>query len=159
MVATLTPTSSAALTDRARVQCKQGRFEEAVKLLESEAFELGSCDRLRPRALSYYGLAIMFSQKGQTSRAIGFCQEALRRDPVDPEIYHNLARVYLQAGSKRNAVKVLNAGLRVDPNHRGLKTARNELGVRSRPCVGSLGRSHAINRLLGRLLHALKRGR
>jgi len=68
----------------------------------------------------------------------------------------NLARVYLAAGQRKKALDIAESGLRLLPDHDDLLRVRRSLGVRSRPPVPFLNRSHPINVSLGQARHAKK---
>ena len=53
-------------------------------------------------------------------------------------------------------MKTVRAGLKIDRHNPQLLALIKELGVRSRPVLSFLDRSHPINRFLGRIRHALR---
>jgi tetratricopeptide (TPR) repeat protein len=138
---------------------RRGDYTETIRILEHAAAELGSAEQLPPRALAAYAVAIAVSDRRRTADAVRFCQFAIRRNPVDADLHHALAQVYLRVHSKRKAVRAVAQGLRVDPGHAGLQRCLDGLGRRSTPCVPFLSRQHVINRVLGRIRHAVRGGK
>ncbi len=131
---------------RANELWNEGKGLDALVLLE-QAFELDPDD-----AQSLSRLALLYAlERGQIRRGLELSQEALDKDKSDPEIYLNLARIYLKNGQKAEAIHVLRAGLERAPEHAGLSTTLGSLGVRKRPVVDALPREHPLNRMLGRV--------
>jgi tetratricopeptide (TPR) repeat protein len=105
--------------------------------------------------LSYFGLCLaLVSRKYKV--AIDLCKRAIDLEFYHGEHYANLARVYVAAGNRKKALETAEAGLKVAPEDDELLTARTELGVRARPTVPFLDRSHPINVTLGQSRHAKK---
>src|SRR5258708_1273637 len=105
--------------------------------------------------LSYFGLCLaLVSRKYKV--AIDLCKRAIDLEFYHGEHYANLARVYVAAGNRKKALETAEAGLKVAPEDDELLTARTELGVRARPAVPFLDRSHPINVTIGQSRHAKK---
>lgn len=105
--------------------------------------------------LSYFGLCIaLVSRKYKV--AIDLCKRAIDLEFYHGEHYANLTRVYVAAGNRKKALETADAGLKVAPEDEDLLKARKELGVRARPSVPFLDRSHPINVTLGQARHAKK---
>ena len=64
--------------------------------------------------------------------------------------------VYTAAGNRKKALEMVQTGLKLLPEHESLREVRRTLGVRSRPAVPFLDRSHPINVTLGQARHAKK---
>jgi tetratricopeptide (TPR) repeat protein len=105
--------------------------------------------------LSYFGLAIALMRK-QIKPAIDLCRRAVDLEFYNGDHYANLARVYVVAGNRKKALETIEQGLRLVPGHDYLIAVRRSLGVRSRPSVPFLDRSHPINVTLGQSRHAKK---
>ena len=134
------------------------RYPEAAHVLSVY------CSRLKQRGqpvaatvLAYYGLAVGHARS--VREGLKLCLEALSADRRNPTIYHCLARLYVLSGARKNAIEVLAQGLRVRPNHRGLNTLREELGVRQRRAIPFLPRESSVNVHLGRLLRKVRKKR
>jgi len=67
----------------------------------------------------------------------------------NPDLYFNVARVYLAAGQRRKAWRAVCQGLRLEKRHSGLLGIMREMGVRRRPMIRFLPRNHLVNRLMG----------
>lgn len=105
--------------------------------------------------LSYFGLALaLVSRKFKT--AIDLCKRAIDLEFYHGDHYANLARVYVAANNRKKALETVEQGMKVAPEDEDLLRARAELGVRSRPAVPFLDRSHPINVTLGQARHAKK---
>ena len=105
--------------------------------------------------LSYFGLCLaLVSRKYKV--AIDLCKRAIDLEFYHGEHYANLTRVYTAAGNRKKALETADAGLKVAPEDEDLLRARRELGVRARPPVPFLDRSHPINVTLGQARHAKK---
>lgn len=105
--------------------------------------------------LSYFGLALaLVSRKFKT--AIDLCKRAIDLEFYHGDHYANLARVYVAAGNRKKAIETAEQGLKVAPEDEDLIRVRDELGIRGRPAVPFLDRSHPINVTLGQARHAKK---
>ena len=121
-------------------------FESALNLEE----RIGSGGGRRMKYLSYYGLALSFAA-GRTEEAIDMCERALAVEFYNPDLYLNVARVYLAAGKLRRAHRALCQGLRIESRHPGLLEEVRKMGVRRRPIFRFLSRNNPFNRVTGRL--------
>lgn len=105
--------------------------------------------------LSYFGLCIaLVSKKFKT--AIELCKRAIDLQFYNGDHYANLTKVYIAAGNRKKALEAAEVGLKLLPDHQGLRHARVELGVRARPTLALLDRSNPINVTLGQSRHARK---
>ena len=105
--------------------------------------------------LSYFGLCLALVQK-KYKAAADLCKRAMDLEFYNGDHYANLARVYMLVGNRKKAVETADAGLKIAPENDLLMKLRSELGVRSRPTVPFLDRSHPINVSLGQARHAKK---
>ena len=71
----------------------------------------------------------------------------------EPRIFFHLADLALRAGRRSEACHAIDRGLRVAPGDPDLSRLRRLLGIRNSPFLPFLGRSHPINRLVGKLRH------
>ena len=105
--------------------------------------------------LSYFGLTLAMMQK-KIKPAIDLCRRAIDLEFYNGDHCANLARVYVAAGNRKKAMETLEQGLKLAPEHDYLLQVRKSLGIRSRPAVPFLDRSHPINVTLGQARHAKK---
>lgn len=105
--------------------------------------------------LSYFGLCLALVQR-KFKPAIELCRRAIDLEFYNGDHYANLTRVYIAAGNRKKALETVEAGLKLIPEHDELIKVRNSMGVRSRPTVPFLDRSHPINVTLGQSRHAKK---
>lgn len=145
------------------------RIDEAVQLTKDEEYlraltifldvyggESPPSPMLSPKTatgLSYFGLCLFFVQK-KVKPAIDLCKRAIELQFYNVDHYANLARVYTASGHRKKALDVVQQGLKSQPEDEALLSVRRELGVRSRPAVPFLDRSHPINVTLGQALRA-----
>lgn len=105
--------------------------------------------------LSFFGLCLALVQK-QYRTAIDLCKRAIDLEFYNGDHYANLSRVYLAAGNRKKAVETADQGLKLVPEHETLLEVRRELGVRARPPVPFLDRTHPVNVSLGQVRHSKK---
>lgn len=130
--------------DRGCALLDAGELAQAVSTLE-EAFEAAP-DNARIR--SALGLAIARAERNfEKSRAL--CEAATKQEFFNPDLYLNLARVYLIFERRSEAMRYLRRGQMIDPGHDAIRTAMQSLGRRRDPVVKFLPRRHPINRRLG----------
>jgi tetratricopeptide (TPR) repeat protein len=126
----------------------QGKITSALSYFE-KAFHSGNS----PVISSYFAFCIA-KERGQVSKAISLCSEAIRNDPQNPIHYLNLGRIYLIAGIKLDAVKILREGLKHEKN-RQIVDELDRLGARKPPIFPFLKRSNPLNKYPGILLRKL----
>jgi len=155
------------IADTAPVECSDDFFSGLQAMQDAEypqaersfrgAYEnAAQSDAWRDTYLSYYGLARV---KCGDSSGIELCLRALqnqqRKAQFDADIYENLARAELQLGNRKAAVDLLKQGLKQCPHHYGLRSLRQQLGVRRRSALPFLPRSHPLNQSLGKSLRSM----
>jgi Flp pilus assembly protein TadD len=137
-------------------------FKHGVELLRNgypaDALEYlrhaSELDQRNPYYLSFLGVAIARAQR-EWQVAAKLCETALNTGRNESQLYLNLAEVYIAAGRRKDAVKLLNAGMeQCGPDVR-LVCLRGKLQKRSAPVLPFLGRKHFLNRNLGKLRHAV----
>ena len=99
---------------------------------------------------SSYALALALV-RGKFLGAVELARASVRQEFYNPELYLNLSRIYLAFDFRAEAVRFLRRALMVDPNNEGVRRQLAQLGIRRRPPIRSLPRSHALNRWLGRV--------
>lgn len=129
---------------RARELLESDRAFEALPILQ-RAFRRDPED---PTVKSFYGL-VMALERGQLRQSIKLCVAAVDGDPGCADLYLNLARVYLKAGQRGDAIRALRDGMERDNDHTGLLSQLQRLGNRRPPIFGSLPRNHPLNKYAG----------
>ena len=109
-------------------------------------------DDNNPFYLSYFGLSLAAAER-KWDEAESACLSALRMDRTQPELYLNLAKVYLLARKKEEAVETLTSGLRFTKKDPRLAAALRKLSLRRQAILPFLPRTSAVNRGLGKLRH------
>lgn len=99
-----------------------------------------------------YGIARF---KGRPRDGVALCEHAVKIEFFQPDNQFNLARTYLLVGNREKAVAALRRGLKLDPDHGGLRGLAAQMGQRRRPVLRFLSREHPLNRFLGRLRHQI----
>lgn len=102
------------------------------------------------RFRSGYALALALV-RGQFLGAVELARAAVRQEFYNPDLYLNLARIYMAFDCKAECVRYLRRGLMIDPENERLRRKLEELGLRRRPAVRFLPRAHIVNRMIGRL--------
>ncbi|MFK7897971.1 MAG: tetratricopeptide repeat protein [Myxococcota bacterium] len=130
--------------DKALDLLDQGRAEDAVISLR-EAVRLAP-DHARSRSM--LGVAVA-GTKGGFEEGRNLCESAARQEFFNPDLYANLAQIYLRVGRRAEALRYLRRGQMIDPGHAGISAAIGQLGKRRMPVVPFLPRRHPVNRALG----------
>lgn len=125
---------------------------EALALLE-RVFQGAPDD---PGGLALYAV-LHAEQRGLVAESLEMCRLAWNQKPKDAHIAWCLGRVYLKQGARAKARDAFLQGLQWQPDHGDLTRELCRLGRRQRLLLPFLGRSHALNRLLGRLRYRWRR--
>ena len=133
-----------ALFERGRALLSEDRSQEALAPLRE------ACDMAPDHAQirSWLGLAIARSEKN-FAEARELCEDAAKQEFFNPDMYLNLAKVYLCFGRRAEALRYLRRGQMIDPGHAPIKQLIAGLGHRKLPILPFLPRRHPINRALG----------
>lgn len=107
-------------------------------------------DSSNARYRSHYGLGLALVER-RFHEGLELCRSAAKQEFFNADLYHNLARVHLAFGFKAEALRYLRRGLMIDDGHAALLEDLSRLGLRRRPVLRFLPRSHLFNRWLGRL--------
>ena len=137
--------------------CRRGQWKRGVEILRQVAADEERTGELPGLFYSYLGFGVArFDHR--LREGVALCRHAVKHEFYQPENYLNLARTYMLADDRKHAVRAIHEGLKIDPEHQGLRTLRSDLGVRRRPVLPFLSRDHALNRLFGRLRHSMSSG-
>ena len=121
-------------------------FEAALQLNRQFVPE----DPPQARYLSFYGISLA-QEARKPMEGIKFCREAIQQEPFHADLHWNLARCYLLANRRREAVHSLEAGYGIDPTHKGITREFRNLGNRKAPVLTFLQRDNPLNVMLGRM--------
>ena len=143
------------LARRGREFARRGQFKLANEFLSEYCTRAVQQDRAIPGViLASYGLAVGMTT--DLKEGIEICHRALNSDRRNPEIYLSIARLQVQAGSRKKAVEAIERGLSFSDKNRELLALQKQIGQRQQPPVPFLSRNSPVNVKLGRLFHKLK---
>jgi tetratricopeptide (TPR) repeat protein len=100
--------------------------------------------------LSYLGVALVLSQ-GRSDEGLKMCEQAVKRDFFDPDLFCNLGIAYLRHRQRGPAFAAFKRGLTLRPKHRRILEELERYERRGDPVFGFLAREHPINVAAGRL--------
>jgi Flp pilus assembly protein TadD len=136
---------------QAREAFERGRSALAANDFPSAVAALREANRLAPdhaQIRSGLGVAIAHAERDfEAARTL--CESAAKQEFFNPDLYLNLARVYLSVGRRPEALRYLRRGQMIDPGHRAIREAIQDLGLRRLPILPFLPRRHVMNRMLG----------
>jgi serine/threonine protein kinase len=90
---------------------------------------------------------------GNEGRALHLAKELAQQYPTRPNIQLQLARVLLQVGDRIEGIRLMRRLARVDSLEEQIQFYLEWLGVRRRPVIPVLSRSHPLNHSLGWVRH------
>jgi Flp pilus assembly protein TadD len=141
------------LHDLGATSLTAGRYGEAHRLLASAAELAPEHARIR----SLLGLSIAYVER-DFEGARTLCESAAKQEFFNPEVYLNLARVYLVFGRRSEALRYLRRGQMIDPGNERIQHEMRGLGRRRTPILPFLPRRHPINRALGGARSIIREG-
>ena len=139
------------LAANAREAFEKGRLALQSNDFRSALVSLREAQALAPdhaQIRSSLGLAVALGERNFES-ARTLCESAAKQEFFNPELYLNLARVYLSVGRRPEALRYLRRGQMIDPGHVEIREAIADLGMRRLPILPFLPRRHVVNRMLG----------
>jgi tetratricopeptide (TPR) repeat protein len=128
-------------------------FREAIDL---ESRGLSGSESNAARYHSYYGLCLCLARL-DIRQALHQCRLVVRLDRYRPDCWCNLGRVALARKRHGEAYRAFDEGLKIQPDHRGLREGIERLGRRRSPVLPMVARSNPVNILLGLLRNRLGR--
>ena len=136
---------------------QDGHFQLAERSFRAAYDAVVQSDTCRDTYLSYYGLARL---NGGDVSGLELCRRALQNQQrkgavIDADIYENLVRAELQLHNRKLAIQLLKQGLKQTPHHYGLRSLRQQLGVRRCSALPFLPRSHPLNQSLGQVMRGV----
>jgi tetratricopeptide (TPR) repeat protein len=131
------------------------QYEEAISVFEKYLSILSSEGDLQDKrfaasAFSYYGLCVAMVRH-KYAEAVKYCNISVKANFMEPEHRINLALVYLERDDRKNAVKNLEAGLRLQPSNKRIHKIFREIGRRKPVMFSFLSRRNPLNVWIGRL--------
>jgi tetratricopeptide (TPR) repeat protein len=141
-------------------------FRDGVELLKNEypekallklrrAFE---SDKRNPYYISFLGLSIARAEQ-DWEQALDLCETAVQLNRKEIKLHLNLVEVYALAGWREKALHKLDNASRLFGDDARLKRFRAKVVERRAPVFPFSGRSHFLNRELGKWRHRiLERG-
>ncbi|HBH61111.1 MAG TPA: hypothetical protein DDX85_05085 [Nitrospiraceae bacterium] len=136
------------LVSRGIKECNSGNTLGALMYLE-EASRKGK----NPLLNSYLAYCLAREHKSYRE-AIELGIGAVNEQSGNLVLYLNLAKVYILAGKRKNALKVLRQATKRGRDEQILRLIK-KLGVRKQPVLPFLQRGNPINIFLGKLRHKL----
>jgi hypothetical protein len=135
---------------------KKAEYERGLIFLAEAYRHLGrDQSRLSGPLLSFYGLCLAL-HRGRIKEAADFCWLGVEKDHYNPDVYCNMAHVWIAGRSRRKAVDAIEKGLALDSRHQGLLRLRAEIGTRKTPVLPFLHRDNPLNISLGRVRAKLR---
>ena len=113
-------------------------------------------EKQNPYYLSFLGVSVARSQR-KWDHALTLCEMAVQTKHNEPQLYLNLAEVYMLAGRKEEALLTLDRAQSKFGGDGRIVQARKKLGCRRAPVLPFLDRQHALNRSLGILRSRMTR--
>ena len=132
-------------------------FKESIALLQSAIDQERTEGAKNPKMkyVSYLGLAITLSN-GRSEEGVKLCEQAVKRDFFDPDLFCNLGIVYLRNRQKAHAFNAFQKGLSLKPNHSRIREELERYEMRDSPIFNFLPRGHLVNRMAGMLRYRLR---
>ena len=137
-------TSNIGLGLKGIAEAKSGNTPLGLRILTKTA----NSNQL-PEVKAWYGYCLA-REKNKFVRGISLCNEARQEDPGNSDICLALGRIYLLAGLRASAVKVLKYGLSLEKN-REISELLKCVGIRKTPVLRFLNRNNKVNIALGSL--------
>ena len=127
---------------------KNGYSSQAIKCLRHAA----ELEQQNPYFISFLGVSMARATR-KAAMAVELCEAALRLKREEPQLYLNLAEVYVSADRREEAIEVLDLGLKRLGNNSRIRRERDTFGTRGDQVLSFLPRQHFLNRTLGQLRH------
>ena len=125
-------------------------FQQAIDLERQEGSK-----NPKMKFVSYLGLALTVSQ-GRSDEGLKLCEQAVKREFFDPDLYCNLGIVCLRNRKKARAFEAFQKALNLKPGHARTLEELERYERRGDPVFTFLPRSHPINRLAGHLRYRIR---
>lgn len=139
------------LFNRAEQLIKKGQYSKATVLL-NEATKIAPSNAIY---LSHLGLCI--GMQGNLAAAESMCRRALSISPFEPILFVNLGRILLEQGRRKEARNAFKRAYEIDNTNAPAALELSRMGIRKRPVLPFLDRSHPLNIYLGKIRHRIIR--
>jgi tetratricopeptide (TPR) repeat protein len=156
--ATPAPAASSETTFRSGMAALERRdFKNAIALFQQAIEQERQEGTKNPRMkyVSYLGYTLTLLH-GRSEEGLKLCEQAVKREFFDPDLYCNLGMVYLRNRQKKEAFAAFRKGLGIKPGHRRILDELARYDQRDHPVFGFLPRTHPVNVLAGRLRFRLR---
>ena len=153
-----TPMTPSETAWRGGVQALERRnYKESISLFQHAIDQERQEGVKNPKMkyVSYLGLALTLSQ-GKSEEGLKLCEQAVKREFFDPDLYCNLGIVYLRHRMKAPAFEAFQKGLNLKPGHARIVDELEKYDHRREPVFTFLPRGHLLNRMAGRLRYRLR---
>jgi len=153
-----TPITPSETAWRGGVQALERRnYKESISLFQQAIDQERTEGAKNPKMkfVSYLGLALTLSQ-GKSEEGLKLCEQAVKREFFDPDLYCNLGIVYLRHRMKAPAFEAFQKGLNLKAGHSRILEELEKYDRRGEPVLSFLPRGHYVNRLLGRVRFRLR---
>jgi len=128
-----------------------GASEEEISVFVRSLFGQTQAQQ-DPQFLSGYAL-LMAQAPGQESRGLKLAADLAGEYPTRPFIQLNYARALLLRGDRSLGLRMMRKLARVDSLESSIQDILEWVGVRRRPPLAILSRSHPLNYVLGKIRH------
>lgn len=135
--------------ERKTYQEASGYFQRALDL------ERETQKNVSMKYLSFLGLSLVLSQ-GRSEEGLKMCEQAVKRDFFDADLFCNVGIVYLRHRQRGPAFQAFRRGLALRPQHRRILDEMDRYDRRADPVFGFLARQHPINVVAGRVRSRLR---
>jgi tetratricopeptide (TPR) repeat protein len=111
-----------------------------------------SCiDELDPCYRRYKSFLGVVQVLNGDSHGIRHCYEVVKEEKEDVAVFILVALAELKLGHRLRAIKMLDKGLEIDPNHKGLLQTYSKIGQRQKNSLSFLSRDYSVNKVIGRM--------
>ncbi|HXI03116.1 MAG TPA: hypothetical protein VNI57_08055 [Candidatus Saccharimonadales bacterium] len=135
------------------------RYREAAALFQRAMDQENPDGPVKPARLrygSYFGLALTLAA-GRSEEGQKLCEQAVRREFLDADLFCNLGIVSLRNRNKRRAFGAFRQGLALSPQHPRILEQLAQYEKRAELVFPSLPRDHFLNKTFGLLRHRVLR--
>jgi hypothetical protein len=100
-------------------------------------------------------MGLCLGMLGNLNEGEAMCRKAVTLAPLEPILFVNLGRILLEQGSRREARRAYTRAYEIDDTHAAAALELSRMGVRRKPVLKFLHRSHWLNIMLGKWRHRI----